>query len=350
MGVASVAAYAAARKPTFALSATTSPLSVAPGQQKQYTVRVKRIRGFKGALTFKVNKLPRGAKVRWTLPNGRKLPRARRGGGYVLVRRYKQAVLTVVTRSATPHGTYRPSVIATSGRIRRTTKLKLLVQPPPTHGLALVASPLERELLTGDRTAFDVTVVRLGGFDGPVEMGVAGAPAGVVATVEWPDGPAGSRATVVLEAAGDAPAGTHELTLGAAGGDGLRALTRVTLVVREGRPFAIAGSVDAPLAPGRRRPLDLTLTNPNDFDLVVARLDARVVATDPGCDATANFRVLPLAGGVLPLTLRPGTSSLTALGVAPERLPQVEMLNLAAPQDACQGARVELAYDGAAGR
>ncbi|MDQ3937036.1 MAG: hypothetical protein M3340_20665, partial [Actinomycetota bacterium] len=153
-------------------------------------------------------------------------------------------------------------------------------------------------------------------------------------------------ATLVLEASREAPAGTHELVVDGTA-SGLTGSAPLTLVVRETKPFTIAGDLAEPLLPGVRRGLDLALTNPHDFDLKVTALNVSVAATDrAGCDGGSNFRVTPVAAA-LPLTLPPGTRSLSALGVPSAQLPQLEML--ASGAEACQGARVELAYSGTAG-
>lgn len=347
LAAGSLAAYAAARKPSFSLSSTSAPLSVAPGQETQYKVKVKPIGRFRGAVTFTVSKLPKGATARWTLPNGRRLPRARRGGGSVLARGKSGAVLVVRTGRATPPGKFRPVIKAVSGRIRRTRKLTLEVRAPAQHTLGLFAAPGARDLLQGDRTSFALTIARGGGFEGPVSLAVSGLPGGVTASFEPGASVGAATATVTFDASRDAPVGSHSVVVTAEGG-GLTASAPVTVVVKETKPFAIAGDVPEALLPGVRRGVDLVLTNPHDFDLKVIALDVSVAATDrAGCAAAENFRVTPLSAS-LPLTVPPGTRSLSALGVPHERLPHLELLASADP--ACQGARVELGYRGTASR
>ncbi|MDQ3936999.1 MAG: hypothetical protein M3340_20475, partial [Actinomycetota bacterium] len=180
----SLAAYAATRKPDFSLSSTTKSPSVAPGQEAKFTVKVKRIRRFNGAITFTVSKLPRGATARWTLPNGRKLPKAKRGGGSVLAKGKSSAVLVVRTAKTTPAGKSAPVIKAVSGRLRRTRKLKLEVRAPAQHTLGVFATPGSRDVLQGDRTAVALTIARGGGLAGPVGLSVSGLPGGVTASFE----------------------------------------------------------------------------------------------------------------------------------------------------------------------
>ena len=344
----SLTAYAATRKPTFGLSATSSPLSVAPGGHKEYRVKVARRRGFRSAVTLRVTKLPRGASARWTLPNRRKL--RTRGGAGVLPAGRSAAVLTVRTAPGTPAGRFKPVIKAVGGRVRRTSRIALEVRAASGPTLALLTTAAGADLLQGDRTTLDVTLVR-GGFDGAVDLGVSGLPAGVSASFEPGPRVDGSAAALVLDATRAAAPGSYQLAISAAAAGVAPAATAVTLVVKETKTFDIAGDVAAPLVPGARQPLDLVLTNPHDFDLVVTRLEARVAATDrPGCAPGANYRVTPIAPEALPLRVRPGASSLTALGVRAAALPHVEMPNLATSQDDCQGARIELAYSGLATR
>jgi hypothetical protein len=63
----------------------------------------------------------------------------------------------------------------------------------------------------------------------------------------------------------------------------------------------------------------------------------------PGCSGDADFTVAQFAG-TYPLRLRPGTTSLSALGVDPSVWPRLVMLDLPRSQDACRGATLRLDY------
>jgi hypothetical protein len=119
-------------------------------------------------------------------------------------------------------------------------------------------------------------------------------------------------------------------------------------------PFAIAGNVAGPLEPGALRPIDLQITNPNAFPLVVKDLRASVQALSaPAATASfpctlSDFSVQPFSGP-LPLTVpASSTRSLADLGVPAAQWPQISLLDLQTNQDGCRAASVTLAYSGTA--
>lgn len=357
--------YAAQAKPTFTLSASPSSRTAEQGKATTYTVKVKRLRKFKGAVSLTVSGLPRGASTSWKLSDGRTLPRGRRGAS-VLARNKSSAVLTIQTAAATPTGTFKPAIKGTSGRITRTKKVKLTVNAPAPAGnpgdggggggnpntppaeveptLTVTASPASRNLLQGDETTYGVNVAR-SGFDGPVALSVTGLPSGVTASFAPGASITGNDATVTLTASDSAAVGTYDLTISGAGG-GASGAGATTLVVQETRDFGIAGDIPSPLRPGSSQPLDLTLTNPYDFDLKVQTLAVTISTDKAGCDGSTNYQV-DLPAGLLPLTLQPGTHTLSSI-TAPSNTPAIRMLNLPVNQDACKGATIDLDYTGTA--
>jgi hypothetical protein len=258
-------------------------------------------------------------------------------------------VLTVRTSKATPAGRFKPVITATSGRIRRTRRLSLTVAPPPSQSISLFANPPARDVLQGDTATVELAVVRGSGLSGPVELSTSSLPPGLSAGFAPGARIEGSTATLTVTAERGAPVGTQELTVTAAAGASSARAT-VVLSVKETKPFTIAGDLAAPLVPGAGQPIDLTLTNPHDFDLRVAELTVAVAGTESPSCAPGNFGVAQIPPGRLPLTLAPGASTLTGLGLGRDELPRLELLDLGSNQDACQAARVELRSDGLATR
>jgi hypothetical protein len=120
----------------------------------------------------------------------------------------------------------------------------------------------------------------------------------------------------------------------------------------EGDGFSLAGELRQPLIPGTGQRLDLVLTNPYNFDLLVGAIEIRIgPATsadgrpNPGCsteEPEADLGVTqPFAGSVVVPAL--STQSLSQLGVAVERWPVLTLHNRPVNQDACQGAVFPLA-------
>ena len=108
-------------------------------------------------------------------------------------------------------------------------------------------------------------------------------------------------------------------------------------------------SSSASLAPGLKRPLNLSLTNPENWDIKVTNLVVSIeeATSKAGCSGTQNFKVTQVPATRYPITLPAGqTRTLTQLGVADADKPQVEMLNRPWNQDVCKGASIILDYSG----
>jgi hypothetical protein len=118
--------------------------------------------------------------------------------------------------------------------------------------------------------------------------------------------------------------------------------------------FTIAGSLPGLLTPGTGAPLDLTLTNLENTDLLITTLDVEVTTVSGprggstrGCDPD-DFSVQQFSGRA-GFTLRASSSAdLGELGFGPREWPQVSMLNLPVNQDGCKGASLSLSFSGTA--
>jgi hypothetical protein len=125
----------------------------------------------------------------------------------------------------------------------------------------------------------------------------------------------------------------------------------VTWDVLPSLPFPISGSLSG-LSPGADRPLQLTVSNPFDFDLRVTSLTVslRPGSSQIGCDGPANLRVTQsnaAVGTVSIVVPARGSVTLPAQGAT---TPRVTMLNLAVSQDACKNAVFTFGYSGVATR
>jgi hypothetical protein len=117
--------------------------------------------------------------------------------------------------------------------------------------------------------------------------------------------------------------------------------------------FKVAASRLAPLRPGMSQALDLRLTNPHRYGLVITRLTVGLVVdrehSRAGCDRRRDFRSIRMPRRSYPIVLRPRrTVSLRRLGV--RTLPRIAMLARSHNQDACKGARLTLKFGGRARR
>ena len=269
-----------------------------------------------------------------------------------------RARLTIQTASNTPTATSHPLITATSGNLSHTTtrhagrssrRRSRTSSWPPRRG----ADPCSQ----GDQTNYQVNVTRTAGFSGPVNLSVAGLPKG--ATASWnPSTPSRARAQARRcrsQTAGNTPTGSYDLTItgtGTVGGKTVSRSAAATLIVQKTQDFRIAGNLGTPLAPGRKAPLNLALTNPYSFDLQITNLAVALAGTNnPGCSGAQNFAVTQMPAARYPITLPAGqTRTLGQLGVADGDKPQVAMLNQPWNQDACKNAAITLDYSGSAGK
>ena len=347
-GLGAYAVFAAGAKPDYSIAASPTSQTVNKGQAATYAVSVTRRNGFAGSVRLRVTNLPSGATASWKLSDGT--------NSNVLPPSVNRATLRIQTASNTPKGISKLGIEGTSGNLRHTTTVSLVVQLATQPNFAVSGSPASRSVLPGDSTAYSVKVNRTGGFSGPVSLSVAGLPSG--ATASWAPSKTvsgtSSGATLQVDTASSAETGSYNLVIkGTAtiAGHAASRLATVMLVVQESQSFQIAGNLGVQLAPGTKAPLNLTLSNPNNFGVKVTDLTVAVEEDTgrAGCSGTQNFGITQIPAARYPITLPAGqTKTLTQLGIADGDQPQVEMLNQPWNQDACKGATIALDYGGSA--
>lgn len=243
-------------------------------------------------------------------------------------------------------------------------------------GLRLDTAQRARTVVQGSTAVFTVRVRREHGLNGPVTLGVWGLPRGSRRTWKLPNGRVLKRKrpgrwSVVLPAGRDrvllVVRTTRRTRLGRVAArvaaKTRHAHTRRWLSIRvvrraaapepvaDDRPFGMSGHVAAALRPGSTQPVDLQLTNPYDFALLVTDLHVALddATSRRGCSGSADYAVRQFSGAY-PIVLPPGETALGEL-VPDQRLwPRVSMLDLPRNQDACRGARLTLRFEGAATR
>jgi uncharacterized membrane protein len=347
LGLGAYAVFAAGGK-DFSIAASPANQTVSQGQAATYTVTVTRVNGFTGSVTLSATNLPSGASASWKLSDGT--------SSNVVPPNLNSATLTIQTASNTPNGTSQPQITATSGKLTDKATVTLIVQPASQPNFALSVSPVSQTVLQGDETTYSVSVNRSGGFSGPVALSVSGLPK--KATASWVPGstvPGGSSgATLQIDAARDVKTDNYTLTVtgnATVSGNSVPRSAAVTLVVEETKNFQVAGDLGAPLAPGVKSPLNLSLTNPYDFTLRVTNLAVAVEegTSRAGCSGTQNFKVTAIPAARYPIMVpKRQTRTLAQLGLSDSDQPQVEMLNQPWNQDACKGVTITLDYGGSA--
>jgi uncharacterized membrane protein len=347
LSLGALAVYAAA-KADFSIAVSPSSQTVNQGQATTYTVTVTRVNGFSDPVTLSTSGLPTGASASWKLANGT--------SSNVVPTNQNSATLTIQTAASTPTGTFKPVVTATGGKITQTTTLTLVVQQVAQPNFTLSTAPASQTISQGDDTSYSVAIARSGGFGGAINLSVAGLPKGATASFTPGGSVSGSSATLQVQTAGNSQTDTYTLTITGTGTIGSSSVSRtaaVTLVVQKSKGFQITGNLGAQLFPGVKRPLNLSLTNPESFDIKVSSISVAVEEATgrAGCSGTQNFKVTQIPAGRYPITVSGGqTRSLSQLGIADADKPQVEMLNRPWNQDVCKGASITLDYSGSAGK
>jgi hypothetical protein len=122
--------------------------------------------------------------------------------------------------------------------------------------------------------------------------------------------------------------------------------------------FGLSGDLSQRLSPGLTAPLNVTITNPFHFDILVSGITVtpRQATTrdgrpNPACDGTVNLTVARQYSGPSPLRVQARrTLSLADLGVAPARWPLLRMPDLPVNQDACKNTAFTFTYSADARR
>ena len=345
LGGAITAALAAQpSKPGLTLQVSPASMSVTRGQSVGYTVSVTSTGGFTGTVALTAGGLPSGTTASFA-PTSLTLS----SGGSA------NSAMTIATSSSTPVGSYTLTVTGTSGKTSGSVTAGLTVNYPLSGSLSMSATPSSVTMAPGATAVYQVQLTR-SNLSGPVSFSVSGGlPNGATATFS-PTPTTGNSSTLQVATNQTSPDGTYTLYLVASGADSggttRYAYAQVQLVVAtSGKPFNISGNVSGLLSPGVARPLNLTLSNPNNKQVSITNLTVTVQAVTKapaavGSCTTADYAVTQYSGPY-PVSVPGGANvTLADLGVAQQSWPQVRMINRPANQDGCKGATLTLAYSG----
>jgi hypothetical protein len=225
-------------------------------------------------------------------------------------------------------------------------------------GIIVALSPSSRSLDQGQSAAFDVTISSAGGFGGTVTLSAAGLPSGTTAAWSPSSGVLSSgsstKVTLTVSTSPTTPAGKSDVTVTGTSGSIQSNAAKAQLHVKEvKRNFGVSGSLQGPLAPGVSLPLDLQITNPENKNIAVTTLSASIsnVVRTPAAVAaglpcsSADYSVTQFTG-TYPIDVRPGSTSLSTLGLPQASWPRISMLDTLQLQDGCKGATLELTFSG----
>jgi hypothetical protein len=209
------------------------------------------------------------------------------------------------------------------------------------------SSPTSQTALTGgtndDTATYTTTVAPIGGYPGSVALSVSsGLPSG--ASPSFSPNPTSTSSTLTIDVGTGVTPGTYNLTVqgqATIAGTTVTHTTPVTLVINPSQPFTISGNVPNPLYPGApAQTFPLTLANPNSFPIKITNFGSVGVTAPsaPGCQSGWFQVTMPSipTGGTLTVS---ANSSITAQA-------SIKMLDVNSSQDACQGQKLQLAYNG----
>ena len=353
LGIAGLS-YAAAARPDFTVGLNPTSQSVAQGATATYTVTAAGSGGLSGAVGWSISGVPSGAIASFS-PSSSPVTSTAAG----------TSTLTVQVGKSTAVGTYNLTVTGTSGKTKRTVAATLTVTRALNGAFTVSASPSSVAVGPGSTAVYTVTVKAADGFTGSVALAPYGSwPAGTKATftptsVNLTASAATATANLqVSTTAGTTPDGTYAIYVVGTGKDSAGRTTyqyaRAELIVDSklsSKPFSISlRSTVTGVAPGvAPKPLELSITNPNNQPLPITNLTVVVKGTSTSGCVASDYAVTQFSGAY-PVTIPANaTASLSSLGIPSTQWPTLAFNNKpAVNQNACKGATVALSFSGSA--
>jgi uncharacterized membrane protein len=341
IAAASIVVYAAVTEAPgyFTLKASPSTQTVTPGQTAGYVIELDRQNQFIDPVTLTVSNLPGFTSVDYH-------PGPIPGSS-------SHSTVTVQTNvgGTTPMGSRQLTIKGTAGSVTSSATVTLNVLAPGAANFTLAGRPTLEHVTENDSAAFSIAIARAGSFTGPVALSASGLPRGTTAAFTGSNPDVGG---MTLTTDSSAQPGRYPITVTGVGVSGSTTLSRSTTVilsVEEKKPFGVRHGPVSGLSPGTSKPLNMALSNPHNFDILVREVAVSLdpYSSSPSCGVKANFGVDQMPSSVYPLTIPAGsTRTLSQLGVPESQWPRVKMLNLPVSQDGCKGAQITLQFSGAA--
>ena len=199
----------------FSVNATPSSATVSIGSGTSYSVNVTPSNGFNAPVSFSLAGIPAGANGSFSANS-------------ITPADGLSSTLSVTTSSSTPPGTYPLTITATSGGLRHTTQVNLVVTA--AADFSLTASPTSATVSRKSSAKFTITVVAIGSFSSAATFKVSGLPSRTNGTFSPSSVTGSGNSTLTISTNKNSPAGTFSLTITATGG-GITHSTGVTLTI-----------------------------------------------------------------------------------------------------------------------
>jgi thermitase len=222
----------------FALSATPSSAEVTQGGSADYTVTASAVNGYSGTVTYSVSGLPLGIAATFSPPST-PAPGSTR--------------MTLTSTLLAAPGTYSVQVVGTSGAIRRSTTVDLVVDsiltgggggggvglpPPPvtvpTGDFTLTVTPYKRVSPAGIPAPFAIVLGAPSAVR--VDLSVSGVPPAASAVLEPSTTTAPGASSLTIAPTPSTPTGSYPLTITGTSGGYLHSATVIVSVVQPTLP------------------------------------------------------------------------------------------------------------------
>jgi subtilisin family serine protease len=264
-----------ASAPDFTISGSPASVTAAPGSEASYSLTVSNVNGFADDIDLTLSGLST-AQATWTFS-----PALVSGGSGT-------STLQVTPAASLPEGAYPLTVTATSNSVVHTASLTLVVAAPGTFTVS--AAPASASAEAGSPASFTVTLTRINGFSGSVELTLEGVPPAVSSWEFSPQIVNGDTSTLTIATASNATPGSYQLSVSGTSGP-LHETAPITLVITATPTFDLTVSPTyRSVARGRQASYSVSVSPLHGFH-------GRVSLTVTGLPGGAVGRFLPSTVG-----------------------------------------------------
>ena len=282
-------AVTSAATPAYSLSAAPAAVAIVAGQSGQSTLTITKTGGFAGNVALALEQAPAGMTATFA-------PNPATGA---------TSTLTFNTTAATVPGTYNVTVRGTTAGLTDRT-ITVAVTVSAVAGVTVTLAPTSLSIAQGANAQTAVTLARVGGLTGDLQMTASGMPVGM--TVGFaPATVSGSASTLTVTVGAGVTAGTYPVTVTATGAGAVSGSAPLSVAVTTPSGFTLAATAVS-IAPGALGTSTITVTRIGGYagtvDLIASTVPANVTvsfspASVAGTSSTMTFTVgaAAMAGG-----------------------------------------------------
>lgn len=208
----------------FEIKAAPPHRKIDQGDSTFYTITIKALNGFTDNVNLSATGFPAGATGTF------------RTNPLPVIGMSK---LDITTTPQVLAGTYTLTITGTAGGISHSTDVILIIkekpQEPQEPDFTIEANPDNQTVFAGESTDYNIMVTAVNGFSKPVTLYVDGLSDGITADFQKNFIKPTKETLLTLITSGNTPVGNYTFTV-AARGDGMKRITKITLIVEERPP------------------------------------------------------------------------------------------------------------------